>query len=136
MRLRGRGPRKKGKYPYSYYTAGLSFSSDLNILNINVELKGQDPFRQIRSGHLKVRRKVSTGIIRKIPHQLRKVHVGLNLCHGCLEVQVIGEYIPDCPGLADTLHNFECRLPNDDGKTAQRKLHFLLLANGLTCGRQ
>lgn len=90
MRLRGRGPRKKEKYPYSYYTAGLSFSSDLNILNINVELKDQDPFRQIRSGHLKVRRKVSTGIIRKIPHQLRKVHVDLNLCHGCLEVQVIG----------------------------------------------
>jgi hypothetical protein len=48
------------------------FSSDLNILNVNVELKGQDPFGQIRSGHLKVRGKVRTESSGKYPINFEK----------------------------------------------------------------
>jgi hypothetical protein len=102
-----------------FHKITLKNGEDLNILDTNVELNRQDPFGQIRSGHLKVCGKARIGIIRKSPYHHRQSEHGLYLCHGCLEPFKIGEYLPDRPDLADTLVQFTHLQGEKDGKLTQ-----------------
>ncbi|ERF70188.1 hypothetical protein EPUS_00376 [Endocarpon pusillum Z07020] len=106
-------------------------SADLSILDVNVDLKGPDPFGQIHSAQLKVYGKVRTGIIRKLRNLMAGGEQGLFLCYGCLDLLVLGEYFPDRPGLANTLAKFDYIGAEEDGKMPQQTILFLLLGKSL-----
>jgi hypothetical protein len=100
---------------------------DLDILDVNAQLHVRDPFGQIRSGHLKVHGKVRVGTIRKLAGQNSlDEQCGLFICHDCIKVLVIGEYIPDHPSLADTFALFEDLSEKVDEEIVQQKLLYLL----------
>jgi len=107
---------------------GIQTVEDLDILDVNIQLHGRDPFGQIRSGYLKVHAKFRVGTIRKLlcPYTHGEPY-GLFLCHDCTEVLMIGEYHPDRPSLADTFAVFEGQSEEVDGKIAQKELLFLLI---------
>jgi hypothetical protein len=109
---------------------------DLEILDVNIQLHGRDPFGRIRSGYLKVHGKVRVGIIRKLkaPNAWEEEVYMLWLYHDCIEVLKIGRYFPDRHSLADTFAVFEGQSKEVDGKVAQQKLLFLLLVRqGYNC---
>jgi hypothetical protein len=109
---------------------------DLEILDVNIQLHGQDPFGRIRSGYLKVHGKVRVGIMRKLktPYSWGEEEYGLLLCHDCIEVLKIGFYRPDCRSLIDTFAVSEGLSEEVNGKITQQKLLFLLLGRkGYSC---
>lgn len=105
-------------------------SSEFDIIDAHVEKKGQDLFGKVQSGYLKIRGKIRTGIVRKLPHQFRQGEYDFYLCQGCLETSRIGEYFPDNPEMLRQLPNFESGWREPYESPAQHKSLFLLLSVG------